>query len=447
MRWATTLLALGLMMALFHHLTAAGPLEARATLALGFLLVAAQLGGDVAAHWKLPRLTGNLAVGFAVGPAWLSLIRADEANALEFVALGAVALIAFAAGSELKLTELARQRRALGRVATGAIAFPFLFVTVAMLALGHWLPFIRHQPYSAVIVVALVLGTVAAAFSPTVTIAIMEETGAHGPFVRTILGITVVGDVVLIVVLSVVLAVAHPLTAAGTIDPGAVLGALATVGISVAAGAALGSLVAVYLRAIQRDTALFLVALALVTAEVAQLLHLDTILIGLAAGFVVENFSAVEGERLRAEFARSTRPVNTVFFALAGAGLRLGALADVAPWVLLVIALRYAGLRVAMRWAGRSPSVGPDLVRHAWAGLISQAGVALGLALVVRRAFPEWGVSLEAFIVTMISLHEAVGPILFRRALVAVGEVKEGVHAGADSQVVGVGAGARGGGL
>ena len=39
--WIASLFALSLMMALFHRVAAGGPLEARATLALGFLLLAA----------------------------------------------------------------------------------------------------------------------------------------------------------------------------------------------------------------------------------------------------------------------------------------------------------------------------------------------------------------------------------------------------------------------
>ena len=77
MRWGM-MLALGLIMALLHRVTAGGPLEARATLALGFLLLAAHLGGDIAKSARLPRLTGYMLVGFATGPRWLGLVRGDE---------------------------------------------------------------------------------------------------------------------------------------------------------------------------------------------------------------------------------------------------------------------------------------------------------------------------------------------------------------------------------
>jgi hypothetical protein len=67
------------------------------------------------------------------------------------------------------------------------------------------------------------------------------------------------------------------------------------------------------------------------------------------------------------------------------------------------------------------------LAREGWLGLVPQAGSALGLAQVARRAFPEWGVSLETLVVAMIGVHEVVGPICFRRALRRAGEITEGI--------------------
>src|SRR5437588_476008 len=85
MRGLASLFALGLMMALFHRVTAGAALEARATLALGFLLLAAFVSSDLARRARLPRITGYLLVGFAVGPAWLGLVRRDEVDALRFI--------------------------------------------------------------------------------------------------------------------------------------------------------------------------------------------------------------------------------------------------------------------------------------------------------------------------------------------------------------------------
>jgi hypothetical protein len=188
-----------------------------------------------------------------------------------------------------------------------------------------------------------------------------------------------------------------------------------------------------YLRLVRGDTTLFLVATALVTAEVARLAQLETIIVALAAGFSLEHFAPVESERLRREWQRGSPLVAVAYFALAGAGLRLGALAELWPWVFLLVGLRAVGLRAGLQWAGGSPGVTPALARDGWLGLLSQAGIALGLAQIARRAFPAWGVSLEALVVAMIGVHTLVGPVGFRRALVQAGEITEGTADGPGS--------------
>src|SRR2546429_3475078 len=121
MRWVASLLALGLMMALFHRVTAGAPLEARATLVLGFLLLVAYVGGEIARRVRLPRLTGYLLVGFAVGPAWLGLVQREEVDALRLIEEAAVALIGLAAGAGAALDARRRGRVAPARLASRAV--------------------------------------------------------------------------------------------------------------------------------------------------------------------------------------------------------------------------------------------------------------------------------------------------------------------------------------
>ena len=428
MWWVALAFTLGLM-ALFQLLARAGPLEARATLALGFLLLAAHLGGELAKRFRLPRITGFLVTGFVVGPAWLGLVRSDEVAALGFISDAALALIAFAAGSELSLAMLRRDRVMLTRLSIGAILFPLGIVATVTLSVSPWFPLTVHQPFGDALAVALVLGTIAAASSPALTMALMEELDAGGgPFARAVLGVTVAKDVLVMVLFAIVLAIARPLSSAGALDVDVAWATLLHAAGSVAAGAALGYAVSRYLRLWGGDTRLFLVAVAFVTAQAARLLSLETILIALTAGCYVASFAPVEGERLRRQLKPSGLPVYMVFFALAGAGLHLDTLGELWPWVLLLVALRALGLRLGTRFAGGG---------HAWLGFVSQAGVALSLAAAARRAFPEWGVSLEALVVVMIGVHEIVGPICFRRALRLTGEVTEGEHVTEKGDAVG----------
>jgi Kef-type K+ transport system membrane component KefB len=262
------------------------------------------------------------------------------------------------------------------------------------------------------------------------TVAVMDELDARGPFAQTVLGVSVAKDVLVIVLFALVLAIARLVTSGGALDLRVAGTTLVHGASSIAVGALLGFTVSRYLRLLGRDTPLILVALAFLTSQVARLLGLETTLIALTGGVYVANFAPAEGVRLRAQFSQGSLLVYIAFFAVLGAGLPLDAetLREFGPWALLLVGLRGLGLRLGTRLAGRSPVVPADFASQGWLGLISQAGVTFGLAAAARRAFPEWGVSLEALVVGMIGVHEIIGPLCFRRALRLTGEVTEGEH-------------------
>jgi len=174
-----------------------------------------------------------------------------------------------------------------------------------------------------------------------------------------------------------------------------------------------------------RQTAILLMATAFVSVEVARLARLDPLLIALAAGVALQGSAPREEQQLRRELRRGWVLVQVVGFGLAGAALRLGVLADLWPWAVLLVGLRVMSLRYGLRWAGRDPRVPATLTRDGWLGLLSQGGVALTLAQLARRAFPQWGVSLETLMVAMIGVHQIAGPIGLHRALVRAGEIRE----------------------
>src|SRR5256886_1810987 len=244
--------ALGVMVALFARVAVGAPPEARGALAPGFLLVVAYVGGEIGGRVRLAALTGFLLVGFAVGPAWLGLVQREEVDALRFIEEAAVALIGLEAGSELTLDALRRGRMALARLASGAIVFPLLAVSLVVLSVSPWFPLTRHQPLGDALVVALVLGTLAAASSPAVTMAMMSELDAHGPVARALLGITVVKDVAVALLFALLLALGKALTSAGALNVAVAGTAILQLLGSAAAGTLLGYALGQYLGLVRR---------------------------------------------------------------------------------------------------------------------------------------------------------------------------------------------------
>jgi hypothetical protein len=54
--------------------------------------------------------------------------------------------------------------------------------------------------------------------------------------------------------------------------------------------------------------------------------------------------------------------------------------------------------------------------------LVSQAGLALGLGVVVKNAFPTVGDGFGSLVIAAVAINEMIGPVLFKMALDRSGE-------------------------
>lgn len=395
-----------------------------AALGLGFALIAAVLVGGLAERLRLPRLTGYLALGLFCGPFFANLITHGMARELRLLNGLAVTLIALVAGLEMNLAQLRPRLKAIGLVCgmTIAVVWTVLFAAI-------WLawPLLQIDIGDSLVLRTAVIGvmaTLVARFSPTITIAVLAEARARGPLTELTIAVVVVGDLIVILLISLFVQLARwamGLSGHEPVGPVVVL-AWEIVG-SLAFGAALGAVFAAYLAHIGREVTLVLLALCAVLSETSAPLHLDPVLAALAAGLVIENVAPPRGDALKGAVERGSLPVLIVFFAAAGASLDVEALAATG-----LVALGLALLRVVAIWAGaglgaRTAGIPRPIGGLLWLGLVSQAGVTLGLATIIAREFPSWGGPLQTIVLALTALHVLVGPVLFRAALARAGEV------------------------
>ena len=89
----------------------------------------------------------------------------------------------------------------------------------------------------------------------------------------------------------------------------------------------------------------------------------------------------------------------------------------------LFIVLRTLG-KISGAYLGGYISKAEDKVRKylGW-GLLPQAGVAIGLALIVKERFPDVGSTLFSTIIATTVFYEIAGPLFTRYALIASKEV------------------------
>ncbi len=397
-------------------------------LACGYLLLSAFFLGSVFNAVGLPRLTGYIVTGILVGPRVLDLVSTPMIANLEIFNGVATALIALTAGVEMDF----RIIRPLFRTITWLIAVAILgtvgLLTVVVYCARGLLPFMGGLGLFQAFAVSLVLGVTMAAQSPAVAVALRAEMDADGPLSRTVLGVVVMSDLVVIVLFAVVSSAAKA-TFGGNADA---LGTAATLAWqifgSIGSGLLVGVLVAVFLRNVQRGSALFVVTVAFVVAEVGQRIHFDPLILALAAGILVRNATR-GGDRLQQEIESASLPVYVAFFAVTGATIHLRELLVVwAPAVLFVLVR--AGGFLGLGWLSSRLAGAPDSVRkYAGFGLMPQAGLALALALLFVRTFPNFGAEAAALILGAVAINEMVAPVLYRFALVRSGEAGQGLRA------------------
>lgn len=401
-------------------------LPAREMLTMGFMILAGYQVGKIAKGIGLPMLTGYLLAGIVCGPELLGFVTEDVREGLRIIDEMALSLIAFNAGGEMELEWLRSKARTLIIILLGVVAAVFVGVTGFMYVLLSTIPLLEDASSSGVFAAALVLGAMATGMSPATTIAIMIETKAKGVLSETVLALTVAADMVIIILFTLVMAVAKMLT-----DPHAhfdfhTVGEpiLVEIGGSFIAGGIVGLFMTLYLNKLGQAVIFGILAISVIVIEVSEITHLSLLLVCMVAGFLVKNFSS-QGETLIHGIERGSVGIYIIFFTLAGTELDFGTLAEVWHVGLLLFAVRafffFVGTYGSALVAGAE-----DSVRNwAWSGFIGQAGVSLGMALLVQQRLPDLGPSLTAVIMSGIILNQIIGPVVFMYALRRTGEAHE----------------------
>lgn len=415
------ILALGGLMHAARSYQVAGSASGTA-LAFGFVLLTAFFAGRIFAGLRLPKLTGYMVAGIVVGPAVLGLLTPGMVHDLEIVDGVAIAMIALTAGNELDLKAFRPLMRSIYWITLTAVVGTALLLGATVFAIKPFLPFMGELNFLAALAVALVVGVVMAAQSPAVVVALRDEMEADGPMSRTMLGVVVIADLVVILLFAATSSFAKSLIGApGELSDTLGLLTWELLG-SLTSGVLIGALIALYLRFVGRSgAALFVVTVCFVIAEVGSRLQFDPLLVALAAGVLIRN-STRGGDLLHEEIEAASLPVYVVFFAVAGAQIDIAILAGAGLPALLIVLARGAGLIGGARIGAKIAGAPNSVQRYAGLGLLPQAGLALALSSIFAKAFPSFGAEARSLMLGVVALNQIFTPAVYQWALVRSGE-------------------------
>ena len=398
-----------------------------AVAAVGFLLLAGTLASELVEAIGLPHLSGYLAAGVIAGPHVAKLLDHEVVEHLSPVNTLALSLIALAGGAELKLDLVKSGLKTLAWATLIQSTFVLVVMTGVFVALRPMIPFARSLSLAALVGVGLIWGTLAVSRSPSAVLGIMAQLRPRGPLSNFTLTFVMSSDVVVVVMMAAVLAVARPL-----IDPASTF-SLSSFGAlghellgSVSLGTMLGLILAAYLRLIGKHLLLVLLVLGFGLSELLDYLRFDPLLTFLVAGFLVQNLTNQGGKLLHA-VEQTGSVVYVVFFATAGAHLDIPLLRALWP-VAVALAGAASGHHVGGGEAGvqgcerpaRAEDVGLDQPH-----LPGRSHV-FGLTVVIAREFPAFGGPFRSLAIATVALNEIVGPIALKLALDRAGETGKG---------------------
>jgi len=399
---------------------------------LGIAVLAGFYAGRAVRFLRLPSIIGYMAVGVLLGPSVIHLFDESVMAHLSFITQIALGLVAFSIGAELNLASLRRQGAGIMAVIFSE-SFGAFFVVIA----GVYI-LTRDWP------LALIFGAMAPASAPAGTVAVIQEYRAKGPLTKALYAVVAFDDGLAIIIFAFAAAVAKALliaeatgAASGSILPALWAPAYEIV-LSVVLGGSIGFAFCQMVRGLRnsRDVFILLIGCVLVAAGLAIRWHLSLILTNMAVGFVLANL------RREASVRRITAPlldvmplVFVLFFCLAGAHLQLAALPALGAIGGVYIAGRIIGKLAGARLGAMVGDLGDNVKRYIGLGILSQAGVAIGIALIAAHDFgllaDEYGLEHAAKIgaatlttVTATSIvFEILGPITAKIALQKAGEI------------------------
>jgi len=385
------------------------PLQWNALLLFGSLLLLGLIGGHLVAKnpW-IPRITGYLLVGFAVGESGLQWLSGDLLKLANIFADIALALVVYQLGRYVDVGWLRHERWLLATVVLGA-ALCFAFVWGALELLGVTRP------------LAMLAGVFAIGSAPGVIMVVLRDLGAEGQVTRRLAAMTALNNLVALVAAYMVL----PLIATEADIP------LQTL-LSSTVYSVFGSALLAYLtyrlmmplaRLLGRERSRqFVLVIAIITLTIgaAHALRLPVLLTMLIFAILSKNLD-LQYDLMELEFGVASELFIVMLFVVIGASIGIADIATIGVSVAVLVAARFAAMACSIYAFAR-----PAKLKWRQAGLLTlgtlpMAEASLGLAQ-ISAVYPQTAAAVAPLLAGTLIVLELLGPIATQFALIKSGE-------------------------
>ncbi len=385
-------------------------------LGLGFVLLIGFFSVHIIHKIKLPAVTVYLVVGIIIGPNLCNILSPGLLESSGLISNIVLGFIAFTIGQNFLRDTFARIGKQVLWISVCEASGAWVFVTVLFLLL------LRQPLY-----LSLTFGAISAATAPAATVMVVREYNAKGPFTETLLGIVAIDDAWCLIIFAISLAVAKALhlhAGSAYLIVKAVLNSLVEIAGSFALGGCLSWLLCKLSKYAntREELLIYLLGFVLLNTGLAVQLHLSVLLANMFLGAIIVNLETAS-VRFFDILKIVDPPLYLIFFVLAGAHLEISALAKLGSIGFGYLVFRVLGKSTGALIGGQISHSASNIKKYIGLGLVPQAGVALGVALIAQAEFPGVGGLILTVIVATTVVYEIVGPVCTRIALHRAGEI------------------------
>ena len=419
-------------------------------LCLSISLLAGLMLSRLAKLVNLPAVTAYLVAGILVGPYLLGQLGVDGLGFTaekvidggftskylhSFTILSDVALgfIAFAIGNEFRLSQLKKIGKQATIVGILQAVVTTVVVDIALIAL-HFILGPEKLPLEA----AIILGAIASATAPAATLMVVKQYKAKGPVTDILLPVVALDDAVGLVLFAVSFGVAKALIAGGISIISVLVNPLIEIVGSLALGAIMGYLFSFTEQFFHSRSKRMAVSVAFLflTISLSQLkFHVGEVHIGFSSLLVCMMLGTIFcnicdfSEELMDRVDRWAAPLFIIFFVTSGAELDLSVFTSGSIVLIGIVYLisRSAGKCSGATLSSRLAKCDDNIVKYLGITLLPQAGVALGMASMVKESveFADTEIATVVVSITLFAvlIYELVGPAMTKMALLKAGDI------------------------
>ncbi len=395
-------------------------------LAIGVMITVGLLGGVLSNKIKFPRITGYVVIGILLSPSVLNLVSRATIEDLGIITHATLGVIAYLIGASLRFEAIRKLGRSISWITPFQSLGAWLVVSLALVFIAPVvLTASGVNSANNYVPLALVIGAIASATAPAVTMAIIREYKARGPLTTTLLAVVALDDAIAVIAFAVAVGIAQPLVS-GSNDVSLYqmlavpsLEIAKSIGIGTALGFAL-----VYLSKLVKTRALLLtivLGVILLCTGIANSLGISLIMANMTIGFIVANRMTDSEPIFVVEGIEEV--VFAIFFVFSGMHFDAGIIRTAGILALVLFGVRFAGKYYGTVIGARISRASEEVRKYLGFALVPQAGVALGLALLAAEILPALGNILVNIVLASVIINELVAPPLTKYAITKAGEV------------------------